>query len=70
MAFHREPRAGDILRVEDLERITIATRHKVEEFIGAWERQLPEMPCPLLVDGERIFRRISKRDTQLSDTPP
>ena len=58
MAFHREPATGDILRVEDMQRLAFIRSREVEEFIRAWERQLPEMPCPLRVDEGRIFRRI------------
>ena len=61
MAFHREPRAGDILRFEDLQPLVDAERARVQEYIRAWERQLPEMPCPLRVDGERVFRRHSNK---------
>ena len=61
MVFHREPRAGDTLRLEDVQGLAITARRDVEEFIRAWERQLPEMVCPLRVDGERVFQRISKK---------
>ncbi len=68
-AFGREPRAGDILRFEDVQRAAIGKRHSVENFIRAWKRQLPEMPCPLRVDGERIFCRV-KRNQNSYLRPP
>ncbi len=61
MVFGREPKAGDVLRFEDVQRIAASTIVVVEWFIDAWKRQLREMPCPLRVDGERIFRRASKQ---------
>ena len=60
VAFHRGPRAGDILRFEDVQRISVNDRLALEKFIGAWERQIPEMPCPLRMDGEQVFRHASK----------
>ncbi len=69
-AFGREPRAGDILRFEDVQRAAIGKRHSVENFIRAWKRQLPEMPCPLRVDGERIFCRVKRNQNSYLRPPP
>jgi hypothetical protein len=32
-------------------------------FIEAWQRQLPQIPCPLKIedDGERLFRHLNPR---------
>ncbi len=44
---------------EDVQRTAVMHRLGYSLFIDAWKRQLPEMPCPLRLDSERLFRRVS-----------
>jgi hypothetical protein len=55
--FGRLPRAGDVMRFSQLEYVPVITRHLQREFIEAWGRQLPELPCPLRFDGDRLQKR-------------
>jgi hypothetical protein len=59
LAFGREPKAGDILRYRHLQ-----LTHNLENYsrvfgrmIEAWQRQLPELICPLRFEEGRLFRR-------------
>jgi hypothetical protein len=61
MTFRREPRADDILRLEHVQRLAMTGARHIEELIQAWKRQLPGVPCPLRVDGEVVFRKISNK---------
>jgi len=63
----RDPQLGDVLRFEDVARIAAAKYALVTWFIDAWTRELAHLPCPLQVDGERVFRRI--RAASLSPRP-
>lgn len=60
LAFGREPKAGDMLRCEH-----VAAMHSPENYaihfrkmFEAWQRQLPELTCPLRFEGERLSRRL------------
>jgi hypothetical protein len=63
LAFGREPECGDILRYEQVARINdsrlIETHCYV--FTEAWNRQLPELPCPKKFEGGRLFIRSVRR---------
>jgi len=57
LAFGREPKAGDILRYERL-----ALMHSSENYarqlgrmIEAWQRQFPQLTCPLRFEDGRLF---------------
>jgi hypothetical protein len=61
LAFGREPKAGDILRYRHLQ-----LTHSFENYsrvfgriIEAWQRQLPQLICPLRYEKERLFRRLT-----------
>lgn len=61
LAFAREPKAGDMLRYQDVERM-----HSPENYsnhfghvVQAWQRQLPQLTCPLKFEDGRLFRRLS-----------
>jgi len=69
LTFGREPEAGDILRYEH-----VACMHSSENYsrefgrvIEAWERQLPQLMCPLRFEGERLLRRLAP--LKQSETP-
>lgn len=61
LAFGREPKAGDMLRYED-----VLVMHSTENYarelgrmIEAWQRQLPNLTCPLEFEDGRLFRRLA-----------
>jgi hypothetical protein len=61
LAFGREPKAGDMLRFED-----VLVMHSTENYtrqlgrmIEAWQRQLPHLTCPLKFEDGRLFRRLT-----------
>jgi hypothetical protein len=61
LAFGREPKAGDMLRFED-----VLVLHSTENYarqlgrmIEAWQRQLPHLTCPLKFEDGRLFRRLT-----------
>ncbi len=56
----REPKPGDILRYVDVERSQEAFLSKIRGFIGAWQRQIPDMLCPLRIDDGRLYRHLRK----------
>jgi len=61
--FKREPKAGDVLRFDQL-REWQATHPGglhigIKWFIEAWERQLSETPCPLKQQDGRLFHRLN-----------
>jgi hypothetical protein len=65
IVFKREPKAGDVLQFDQL-REWQATHPDglhigIKWFIEAWERQLPEMACPLKQEGGRLFHRLNTR---------
>jgi len=59
-AYGRGPAKGDVLRYDDV-RFTFGPELQLlhlKIFISAWQRQLT-MPCPLKVEGGRVFRRVT-----------
>ena len=58
LAFGREPKEGDILRYQH-----VALVHSPENYsihfgkLIAWQRQFPQLTCPLRFEGGRLFRR-------------
>jgi hypothetical protein len=61
LAFGRERKAGDMLRYEH-----VALMHSSENYsrqfgrvIEAWQRQLPQLTCPLKFEGGRLLRRLA-----------
>jgi hypothetical protein len=63
--YGRAPKAGDILRYSDL----AARHHKLREsifgeLIAAWERRIPEIPCPFKLDGARVLTREVRSASQ------
>jgi hypothetical protein len=61
LAFGREPKVGDVLRYEH-----VAMMHSSENYsnqfgrvIEAWQRQLPQLTCPLKFEDGRLFRRLA-----------
>jgi len=59
LAFGREPKEGDMLRYEHLALMHSPENHAIHfgKLIEAWQRQLPELTCPLRFEGGRLFRR-------------
>ena len=61
--FKREPKAGDVLSFIQLREWQAAHPDGrdigIKWFIEAWERQLPEMPCPLKQQDGRLFHRLN-----------
>lgn len=61
--FMREPKAGDVLSFDQLRGWQAAhpdgLHPGIKWFIEAWERQLPEMPCPLKQQDGRLFHRLN-----------
>jgi len=69
LAFGREPKVGDTLHFEH-----VAQLHKSENYSRefgrvseAWQRQLPQLTCPLKFEDGRLFRRL--RPNRLGETP-
>jgi len=44
--------AGDVLRYQD---VLLSDLVNYDQFITAWHRQIPELPCPLKVENGHIF---------------
>ena len=63
IVFGREPRADDVLSFAQLREWQAAHPDGrdigIKWFIEAWERQLPEMPCPLKQQDGRLFYRLN-----------
>jgi hypothetical protein len=57
LLFGRIPRTGDILSIAHLQTLSGIERYELEQFIGAWSRQLPNMPCPLRFNGGQLLKR-------------
>jgi hypothetical protein len=57
--FHRDPKPGDILRSSELiECWRSGVLADFSAIIGAWQRSLPGLSCPLRVENGRVlFRR-------------
>ena len=64
IVFKREPIGGDVLRFDQLQAWEAAHPKGlcpgIYWFIEAWERQLPEMPCPLKQQDGRLFYRLPR----------
>jgi len=60
LAFGREPKEGDILRCQHVALMHSPENHSIHfgKLIEAWQRQLPQLTCPLRFEGERLFRRL------------
>jgi hypothetical protein len=60
LAFGREPKEGDILRCQHVALMHSPENHSIHfgKLIGAWQRQIPQLTCPLRFEGERLFRRL------------
>jgi hypothetical protein len=58
LIFGREPRDGDLFCFEHLQisRGPAALKNSFVPIIEAWNRQLPELLCPLKFEGDRLFR--------------
>ena len=61
LAFGREPKAGDMLRYKDVSLMhsTANYAHQFGRMIGAWQRQFPQLTCPLRFEDGRLFRRLT-----------
>jgi len=61
LAFGREPNVGDMLRYEDLLLMhsTANYAHQFGRMIEAWQRQFPQLTCPLKFEDGRLFRRLA-----------
>jgi len=61
MVHGREPKVGEILTYEDLEKAWPRERKlremEVSLFCEAWGRRVPGLPCPLKWEGGKLFRR-------------
>ena len=61
--FEREPKSGDALSFDQLREWQAAhpdgLHPGIKWFIEAWERELPEMPCPLKQQDGRLFHRLN-----------
>ncbi|HKV82564.1 MAG TPA: hypothetical protein VJP02_30730 [Candidatus Sulfotelmatobacter sp.] len=60
LAVGREPKVGDILRLQHVRRMhgTKVYARFFEKLSEAWQRQLPQFPCPLKFEDGRLFRRL------------
>jgi hypothetical protein len=69
LAFGHEPKAGDILRLEHVARIHSSENYAREfgRVIDAWQRQLPQITCPLKFEDGHLFRRL--RPNRLGEMP-
>ncbi len=63
LAIGREPKVGDILRLQHLRRMhsTEIYARLFEKLSEAWQRRLPQLPCPLKFEDGRLFRRLRPR---------
>ena len=68
-AFGREPKAGDILGFEHIARMHSSENYSREfsRVTEAWQRQLPQLTCPLKFEDGRLFRRL--RPNRLGEMP-
>jgi hypothetical protein len=60
LAFGREPKAGDMLRFEQVAQMHSSQNYSREfrRIIEAWQRRLPQLTCPLRFEDGRLFRRL------------
>lgn len=55
--FGRLPNPGDILRFSQLQMVPAIKRRCQMDLIEAWGRQLPDLPCPLRFEGDKLLKR-------------
>ena len=69
LVFGREPKLGDILHFEHVARMHSSENHSGEfsRFTEAWQRQFPQLRCPLKFEDGRLFRRL--RPDKLDEIP-
>jgi hypothetical protein len=63
LAFGREARSGDVLLFEDVQ-IThspAVNGFHFGRFIEAWQRCIPDLPCPLKFEDGRVFLRLNPK---------
>ncbi len=60
LAFGREPRQGDMLHCSHVAMMHSPANLSIHfaRLIGAWQRQLPHLTCPLRFEDGRLFRRL------------
>ena len=63
LAFGREPESGDVLRYEHVAAMydPRLIEAKCQIFTDAWERRLPDWPCPQKFDSGCLFVRTLNR---------
>jgi hypothetical protein len=69
LAFGREPKLGDILHFDHVARMHSSENYSREfgRVIEAWQRQFPQLTCPLKFEDRRLFRRL--RSNSLGEVP-
>ena len=69
LAFGREPMSGDILSLDHVSRIHSSENYSREfsRVTEAWQRQLPQLTCPLKFEDGHLFRRL--RPNRLGEIP-
>jgi hypothetical protein len=62
--FNREPVEGDLLRWEHVRAMRGPEINEIKfgDQIEAWQRQLPQLPCPLKFEEGRLFKRQRNGD--------
>ena len=55
--FGRRPEAGDILRFVQVQVETYIEQRSQKDFIEAWSRQLPDIPCALKLEDGKLLKR-------------
>jgi hypothetical protein len=60
LAFGCEPKAGDILHFEHVARMHSSDNYSREfrRVTEAWQRQFPQLTCPIKFEDGRLFRRL------------
>jgi hypothetical protein len=58
LAFHKEPEPGDILRYTDVQANYAQSIADVPFFTEMWKQRLPNLPCPLRIEGDKLFCRM------------
>jgi hypothetical protein len=58
IAFHREPGPGDTLRYGDVQANYAMSIADVPFFTEVWKQRLPNLPCPLRVEGDKLLCRM------------
>src|SRR5205814_2805853 len=60
LVFGREPKPGEMLRYIDVERSHGAFLSSIKDFIGAWQRQIPDMLCPLKIEDGHFYHHLRR----------